>query len=222
MGRPPEHVHSPALTIGLTIQPDVLQGLAGKPGFRGRGLLARFQFCLPRSGIGYRKIVTPPVHPGDRAGYHRVILGLFRHFESPSRDLGPAAGPENPLTVTARAHDRAGTVTGTGPGGYGTVTRTNAEGYGTVTGTDPEGYGTVTGTDPEGYGTVTGTDPEGYGTVTGTDPEGYGTVTGTDPEGYGTVTGTDPEGYGTVTRTDAEGYGTVTGTDPRVTERNRH
>jgi hypothetical protein len=41
-GRPPEYIQRPCLTIGLTVQPEVLQGLAGRPGFRGRGLLARF------------------------------------------------------------------------------------------------------------------------------------------------------------------------------------
>ena len=33
-GRPPEYVERPCLTIGLTVQPEVLQGLASRPGFR--------------------------------------------------------------------------------------------------------------------------------------------------------------------------------------------
>jgi replicative DNA helicase len=41
-GRPPEYVERPCLTIGLAVQPEVLHGLASRPGFRGRGLLARF------------------------------------------------------------------------------------------------------------------------------------------------------------------------------------
>jgi hypothetical protein len=36
-GRPPEYVEQPCLTIGLTVQPEVLRGLAGRPGFGGRG-----------------------------------------------------------------------------------------------------------------------------------------------------------------------------------------
>ena len=46
-GRPPEYVERPCLTIGLAVQPEVLRGLAGRPGFGGRGLLARFLYSLP-------------------------------------------------------------------------------------------------------------------------------------------------------------------------------
>ena len=39
MGRSPDFVKAPALTMGLAVQPEVIRGLAEKPGFRGRGLL---------------------------------------------------------------------------------------------------------------------------------------------------------------------------------------
>lgn len=52
--RPPVIMNHPALTMVLSPQPDVLQGLAAKPGFRGRGLLARFLYALPASRLGYR------------------------------------------------------------------------------------------------------------------------------------------------------------------------
>jgi replicative DNA helicase len=60
-GRPPEYVERPCLTIGLTVQPEVLRGLADRPGFRGRGLLARFLYSLPASLVGRRQSGTPPV-----------------------------------------------------------------------------------------------------------------------------------------------------------------
>ena len=60
-GRPPEYVQRPCLTIGLTVQPEVLQGLAGRPGFGGRGLLARFLYSLPASLVGRRQPGAPPV-----------------------------------------------------------------------------------------------------------------------------------------------------------------
>jgi replicative DNA helicase len=59
-GRPPEYVQRPCLTIGLTVQPEVLQGLASRPGFRGRGLLARFLYSLPASLVGRRQAGAPP------------------------------------------------------------------------------------------------------------------------------------------------------------------
>jgi hypothetical protein len=51
VNRPPEHVASPALTLGLAVQPEVLRGLARKKAFRGRGLLARFFYS---SALGTR------------------------------------------------------------------------------------------------------------------------------------------------------------------------
>jgi replicative DNA helicase len=60
-GRPPEYVQRPCLTIGLTVQPEVLQGLASRSGFRGRGLLARFLYSLPASLVGRRQAGAPPV-----------------------------------------------------------------------------------------------------------------------------------------------------------------
>jgi replicative DNA helicase len=72
-GRPPEYVDRPCLTIGLTVQPDVLQGLADRPGFRGRGLLARFLYALPPSLVGHRQAGAPPV-PAPLADRYAVEL----------------------------------------------------------------------------------------------------------------------------------------------------
>ncbi len=108
VGRDFEQVHSPALTIGITIQPEILRGLANKPGFRGRGLLARFLFSLPPSGIGNRKTNTPPVLPGVRASYHRIIMDLFRMFDSdsPRITLENAPGfPGEPFSMTTLVLD---------------------------------------------------------------------------------------------------------------------
>jgi replicative DNA helicase len=46
-GRDPELIDSPALTLGLAVQPEVLHDIAQMPGFRGRGLLARILFSVP-------------------------------------------------------------------------------------------------------------------------------------------------------------------------------
>lgn len=58
--REPEHVETPALTLGLAVQPDVLLDIARLPGFRGRGLLARILFSLPNNTVGRRRVGTPP------------------------------------------------------------------------------------------------------------------------------------------------------------------
>jgi hypothetical protein len=53
VGRPPEFVLQPALTVGLAVQPDVIPGgLRQKPEFRGRGLLARFPLRTTYQSVG--------------------------------------------------------------------------------------------------------------------------------------------------------------------------
>ena len=46
-GRPPEHIPRPALTLGLMIQPAVLDAIAANQQFRGRGFLARILYARP-------------------------------------------------------------------------------------------------------------------------------------------------------------------------------
>jgi replicative DNA helicase len=77
--RPPEFVPSPALTIILTVQPDVIADLAEKKSFRGRGFLARWLYSLPKSKVGYRNIDAPPVPEESRQLWDsllRLILSL--------------------------------------------------------------------------------------------------------------------------------------------------
>ena len=63
-GRDPEYIQSPALTLGLTIQPSMLAGIAGIDGARGRGLLGRFLWSIPESNVGQRETQVLPV-PGE-------------------------------------------------------------------------------------------------------------------------------------------------------------
>jgi replicative DNA helicase len=97
-GRPPEYVERPCLTIGLTVQPEVLQGLAGRPGFRGRGLLARFLYSLPPSLVGRRQVGAPPVPPAVADRYSLELQALTASLTTPARDgptlvtLNPSAG----------------------------------------------------------------------------------------------------------------------------------
>lgn len=73
-----EYVHRPALTIGLAVQPDVIQSLTGKREFRGRGLLGRFLYSLPVSTVGRRNVYTPPpVSPTTRTAYRDAVAGLL-------------------------------------------------------------------------------------------------------------------------------------------------
>jgi hypothetical protein len=85
-----EFVQQPALTIGLTVQPDVIAGLAKNPGFRGRGLLARFFYCLPQSIVGCRQIDPQSLSDQHRKQYRRAIKLLAEIEPGADRQGDPA------------------------------------------------------------------------------------------------------------------------------------
>jgi replicative DNA helicase len=87
-GRAPEYVDRPCLTIGLTVQPDVLRGLADRPGFRGRGLLARFLYSLPASLVGRRQAGAPPVPPALADRYAIELQSLAASLTTPASLAG--------------------------------------------------------------------------------------------------------------------------------------
>jgi hypothetical protein len=89
-GRPPEYVERPCLTIGLAVQPEVLQGLAGRAGFRGRGLLARFLYSLPTSLVGRRQAGAPPVSPAVADRYTLKLHALAASLATPAGNEVPA------------------------------------------------------------------------------------------------------------------------------------
>jgi hypothetical protein len=54
-------IESTLLTLGLTVQPGVIQNLSSDPALRARGLLARILYSLPGSNVGYRDQWAEPV-----------------------------------------------------------------------------------------------------------------------------------------------------------------
>jgi replicative DNA helicase len=92
-GRPPEYVERPCLTIGLAVQPEVLRGLAGRPGFGGRGLLARFLYSLPESLVGRRQAGAPPVPPTVADRYALELQALAASLAVPAATTGRPCSP---------------------------------------------------------------------------------------------------------------------------------
>ncbi|GID98032.1 hypothetical protein Adi01nite_74440 [Amorphoplanes digitatis] len=78
--RDTEHIDRPALTMGLAVQPEILRDIAGMPGFRGLGLLARILFALPENTVGRRKIGADSIPTQVSADYltnlHALVLTL--------------------------------------------------------------------------------------------------------------------------------------------------
>ena len=96
-----EHVQHPALTIGLTVQPDVIRGLVDKPGFRGRGLIGRHLYSVPKSTIGCRQIAPEPLENEVRQTYKKNIKALSQLEHSSDYDGLPVA---RMLYLTAEAN----------------------------------------------------------------------------------------------------------------------
>jgi putative DNA primase/helicase len=70
----------PALSFGLTVQPDVISDLASgsKARFRGNGMLARLLFCIPQSTVGGRDVTRRrPVPEKIKRDYHDMVFRLL-------------------------------------------------------------------------------------------------------------------------------------------------
>lgn len=77
VGRESECIMNPTLTLLLMAQTSVLSGIMQNEIFKGRGLLARFLYCIPVSGIGKRKYHSKPVPDEIYRSYERRITSLI-------------------------------------------------------------------------------------------------------------------------------------------------
>ncbi|HDY86476.1 MAG TPA: DUF3987 domain-containing protein [Methylophaga aminisulfidivorans] len=80
-------LNNPLVTIGLSPQPSVLRGLATKPGFRGRGLIARFLFLQPESNLGTRTLDAMPVPQNIADNYTSGIKSMLNWVENTEDDI---------------------------------------------------------------------------------------------------------------------------------------
>ncbi|MEV6818569.1 YfjI family protein [Nocardiopsis dassonvillei] len=77
-GRAPDYVQAPALTIGVALQPEVIEDILAIPGGRGRGILARILYSVPPSNVGYRSIrARTPMDDQVRQTYHHRLSRIF-------------------------------------------------------------------------------------------------------------------------------------------------
>ena len=77
VGRECIDMKHPLLTIGLAVQPKVIADIMDNEDFRGRGLLARFLYCIPKSRIGERTYRIDTVAPEVRKEYERLCKELI-------------------------------------------------------------------------------------------------------------------------------------------------
>lgn len=76
-GRESEYIDSPTMTIFLAVQETVLDKFMSNDIFRGRGLNARFLYCIPTSKVGTRKYKTEEIPSIVEAEYCNIINKLL-------------------------------------------------------------------------------------------------------------------------------------------------
>jgi replicative DNA helicase len=74
--RPPVYIPRPALTVGLMVQPRIIEAIAANRDFVGRGLLARFLYANPPSKLGLRAVGATPVSENTESRYSHWIKKL--------------------------------------------------------------------------------------------------------------------------------------------------
>ena len=79
VGRPPEQLNSPHLTICTMIQPSILREVLGNREFQDRGFTARFLYSYPRSMVGKgRRFETTPIQNDTREIYEALLYALLK------------------------------------------------------------------------------------------------------------------------------------------------
>jgi replicative DNA helicase len=77
IGRESKMMEKPALTLGLAVQPDVIDEIGRNSEFRGRGLSARFLYSLCQSKAGYRTRQSNPLPADVKNAYNKKIATLM-------------------------------------------------------------------------------------------------------------------------------------------------
>ncbi|MFI6921758.1 YfjI family protein [Nonomuraea spiralis] len=90
-----ERVDQAVLTMGLAVQPEIVSDIATMPGFRGKGLLGRILYSLPKSNVGYRNVDAPtvPDHIATRydANLQRLTIDMHDWHDPAQLVLSPEA-----------------------------------------------------------------------------------------------------------------------------------
>ncbi|GGY53914.1 hypothetical protein GCM10010363_38900 [Streptomyces omiyaensis] len=71
--REAQYIETPAITMGLAVQPDVLDAIGQIKGADGRGLLARFLYSKPESLVGYRNLTPELLAPATADTYAQKL-----------------------------------------------------------------------------------------------------------------------------------------------------
>ena len=87
IGRESESIMNPALTILLMTQPKVISDVLSNATFRGRGLTARFLYCLPVSSVGSRNFQSTPVPDEVYQRYEKKMVNMLQEEYPPKAEI---------------------------------------------------------------------------------------------------------------------------------------
>lgn len=91
VGRGANHISQPHLSMILTVQPSVIQGVMDNPTFRGRGLCGRFLYCMARSKVGSREVSPSTIPLNVKMEYHNFVKRILSDTGSGTVKLSPDA-----------------------------------------------------------------------------------------------------------------------------------
>ena len=90
------NVDAAFVTMGMAVQPHVLEELGASGRLAGRGITARFLYAVPNAPHGHRDLVNAPPVPSSVADeYRQRMTALQRRFHAPAGHEGPIG----PLTI---------------------------------------------------------------------------------------------------------------------------
>jgi hypothetical protein len=75
--REPVDLQNPCLTVAVSCQPFVLAEMGENKAFRGRGLLARFLFAIPKSNLGFRTLQPKEIPSPQLDAWHHVVYTML-------------------------------------------------------------------------------------------------------------------------------------------------
>jgi len=85
-GREGDFVSHACLTIGLSVQPGLLQEISRSPELKERGLLGRFLYAIPVSLMGVRNVDAPAMQDSTRSVYAGKVIELARALDGRDED----------------------------------------------------------------------------------------------------------------------------------------
>ena len=104
IGRESECIMNPCLTILLMTQPKVVSDVLSNATFRGRGLTARFLYCLPTTSVGSRRFQSDPVPFDVYQRYEKKMVNMLED-EYPEKPEVITLSPEASERLTAFADE---------------------------------------------------------------------------------------------------------------------